>query len=401
LRRILWLFTANIADNIFICKCYYVYLTHKMRRMKKYIYQQDNWPHFYWDNDALLVILGKVRNIQGKLSGKMESLGFTLRSEANLATLTQDVLKSSEIEGELLNPEQVRSSIARRLGMDISGLVPSDRNIDGVVEMMLDATQHFDKPLTTERLFGWHSALFPAARSGMYKIIAGNWRNDSTGPMQVVSGAMGKEKIHFQAPDAALVEAEAEAFIEWFNKEETLDPVIKAGLAHFWFVTIHPFDDGNGRIARALTDMLLARSDGNSQRYYSMSAEIRLERKGYYNTLEMSQKGTLDITAWLQWFLGCLLNALNSTDLTLARILIKHQFWNSHANLTLNERQKLLLNKLLDGFDGKLTTSKWAKIGKCSIDTALRDIQDLIEKQILRKGAAGGRSTSYKLLENT
>jgi Fic family protein len=365
--------------------------------MKSYIHQKNTWPHFTWKNKSLLVTLGKVRNMQGKLTGKMESLGFALRNEAILETLTLDVLKSTEIEGEILNPEQVRSSIARHLGMNISGLVASDRNVDGMVEMMLNATQQYKKRLTSERLFDWHSALFPTGRSGMSKITVGNWRNNSAGPMQVVSGAMGKEKVHFQAPDASNLENEMKAFLNWFNNEDNLDPVIKAGLAHLWFVTIHPFDDGNGRIARALTDMLLARSDGSSQRFYSMSAQIRLERKNYYEILENTQKGNLDVTDWLQWFLSCLMNALNITDKTLAKVLYKSQFWKKHATTILNERQKRLLNKLLDGFDGKLTSSKWAKIAKCSADTALRDIQDLITKEILRKEPAGGRSTNYEL----
>jgi Fic family protein len=365
--------------------------------MKTYIFQLDGWPDFTWDNEALLALLGRVRNMQGVLTGKMESLGFELRSEALLETLTLDVLKSTEIEGEILNPEQVRSSIARRLGMDISGLVPSDRNVEGVVEMMIDATQHFDIPLTTERLFDWHSALFPSGRSGMRKIITGNWRNDSTGPMQVVSGAIGKEKIHFQAPEATKIETEMDDFFSWFNSKVNLDPVIKAGIAHFWFITIHPFEDGNGRIARAITDMQLTRGERSSQRFYSMSAEIRLERKEYYLVLEKSQKGSLDITAWLEWFLVCLMNALNSTNQTLERVLSKHRFWMKHQKTVLNERQQQILNKLLDGFDGKLTSSKWARICKCSADTALRDIQDLINKQILIKESAGGRSTSYEL----
>ncbi len=344
-----------------------------------------------------MTLLGRVRNLQGKLIGKMQALGFALRSEASLETLTLDVLKSTEIEGELLNPEQVRSSIARRLGMDIAGLVPSDRYVDGVVDMALDAVQQYKKPLTSERLFAWHSALFPLAKSGIYKIIAGYWRDDATGPMQVVSGPMGKERVHFQAPEASTIEKEMKGFMDWVNTEQTLDPVIKAGIAHFWFVTIHPFEDGNGRIARAVTDMLLARADGMSQRFYSMSAQIRLERKNYYLTLETSQKGTVDITDWLHWFLQCLLNALTASDQTLSRVLYKHTFWNKHATLPLNLRQVKLLNKLLDGFEGKLTTSKWAKIAKCSSDTALRDVQDLMNKQILRKESAGGRSTSYVL----
>lgn len=365
--------------------------------MKVYIYQKEGWANFKWDNEKLFSLLGKVRNLQGKLVGKMESLGFDLRNEATLETLTLDVLKSTEIEGEILNPEQVRSSLARRLGMEISGLIPSDRDVEGVVEMMLDATQNYYKPLTKERLFDWHAALFPTGRSGMYKIIIGNWRNDSTGPMQVVSGALGKEKVHFQAPDASTIENEMFLFLEWLNQNENQDPVIKAGIAHLWFVTIHPFEDGNGRIARAITDMLLAKSDGISQRFYSMSAQISRERRLYYDVLEKAQKGTIEITNWLEWFLECLFNALKSSDLVLEKVIYKHKFWNLNAIKLQNERQKLLLNKLLDGFDGNLTSSKWAKIAKCSTDTALRDIQDLINKNILKKTEGGGRSTSYEL----
>ena len=365
--------------------------------MRIYIHQQNEWPTFSWDNEQILLSLGTVRNMQGKIMGRMESLGFDLRKEAELDTLTQDVLKSTEIEGELLNPDQVRSSIAKRLGLEISGSVESDRNVDGMVDMMMDAMQHFDKPLTTDRLFNWHSALFPAGRSGMYKITVADWRNDSTGPMQVVSGAMGKEKVHYQAPDSTLIESEMVRFIDWFNNENNIDLVLKAAIAHLWFVTIHPFDDGNGRITRTLTDMLLARSDGNSQRFYSMSAQIRKERKQYYEILESTQKGNLDITNWLLWFLNCLMNALLSTESILSKVLFKAEFWNKHSKIILNERQRLLLNKLIDGLDGKLTSSKWAKIAKCSSDTALRDIQDLIDKDILRKEDAGGRSTNYEL----
>ena len=368
-----------------------------MRGIKLYIYQQDNWPHFFWNNKDLLGLLSKTRNMQGKLIGKMESLGFELRREAVLVTLTLDVLKSTEIEGEILNYEQVRSSLARRMGMDTFGLVPSHRNVDGVVDMMLDATRNFKKPLTIERMFDWHSSLFPTWKSGMYKILVGNFRDYSNGPMQVVSGAMGKEKVHYQAPDAKQLKNEINLFLHWLNNEVLLDPVIKAGLAHLWFVSLHPFDDGNGRIARAITDMLLARADGSSQRFYSMSAQIVLERKEYYNILERSQKGTLDVTAWLSWFLNSLLNSLDITNQTLAKVLFKHQFWNKYATIIVNNRQKKLLNKLLDGFKGKLTSSKWAKIAKCSTDTALRDIKDLINKQILEKELAGGRSTSYTL----
>lgn len=366
--------------------------------MRVFIYQQDNWPDFTWNSEELLKLLSEARNLQGRLIGKMESLGFELRNEALLDTLTLDVIKTSEIEGEFLNPDQVRSSIARRLGMEIAGSVDSDRNVDGVVEMMIDATRNCFEPLTTDRLFNWHAALFPTGRSVMFKITVADWRKDTTGPMQVVSGAMGKEKVHFQAPDSSLVDNEMNLFLDWFNKDKEMDLVIKAAIAHLWFVTIHPFDDGNGRIARALTDMLLARSDNSSQRFYSMSAQIRLERKQYYEILEKIQKGNLEITAWIKWFLNCLINALKSTDSVLTKVLSKADFWSNHSKTIINERQKKLLNKILDGFEGKLTSSKWAKIAKCSKDTAIRDINDLMEKDVLQKESAGGRSTSYKLI---
>jgi Fic family protein len=368
-----------------------------MQRMKAFIHQSDNWPDFSWRIDEFVNLLSEVRNLQGRLLGRMESLGFELRNEATLETLTLDVLKSTEIEGEILNPDQVRSSIARKLGMEIAGSVESDRNVDGMVEMMIDATHNCFKPLTSERLFDWHAALFPTGRSGMYKITVADWRKDSTGPMQVVSGALGKEKVHFQAPDSSLVEIEMNRFLTWFNEKGGIDLVIKAAVAHIWFVTIHPFDDGNGRITRALTDMLLAQSDNSTQRFYSMSAQIRLERKQYYETLEKTQKGNLDITDWIKWFLSCLINALKSTDTVLNRVLFKADFWNKHAKTLINERQKNLLNKILDGFEGKLTSSKWAKIAKCSKDTAIRDINDLINKNILQKEVARGRSTNYEL----
>jgi len=365
--------------------------------MKAFIYQQDNWPNFTWRNEEIIKFLSEARNLQGRLIGKMESLGFDLRNEALLDTLTLDVLKSSEIEGEILSPDQVRSSIAKRLGLEIAGSVESDRNVDGVVEMMLDATQNCFKPLTENRLFDWHAALFPTGRSGMYKITVADWRKDTTGPMQVISGAMGKEKVHFQAPDSALIDKEIKVFLDWFNNYDKLDLVVKAAIAHLWFVTIHPFEDGNGRITRALTDMLLAQADRSNQRFYSMSAQIRHERKQYYEILEKTQKGNLDITDWIKWFLQCLINALKSTDSVLKRILFKAHFWNKHSKTIMNERQKKLLNKLLDGFDGKLTSSKWAKVAKCSKDTAIRDINDLINKDILQKESSGGRSTSYEL----
>jgi len=365
--------------------------------MKAFIHQKDNWPEFTWNSNDFLGLLSEARNLQGRLIGKMETLGFDLRNEALLDTLTLDVLKSSEIEGEFLNPDQVRSSIARRLGMEIAGAVDSDRSVEGVVEMMLDATQRCFDPLTADRLFGWHAALFPTGRSGMFKITVADWRKDSTGPMQVVSGAMGKEKVHFQAPDSDLVEKEMTRFLNWFNNSK-IDFVIKAAIAHLWFVTIHPFEDGNGRITRALTDMLLAQADKSNQRFYSMSAQIRLERKQYYEILEKTQKENLDITDWIVWFLNCLINALISTDSILTKVLFKADFWQKHIDTAINDRQRKLLNRLMDGFDGKLTSSKWAKIAKCSKDSAVRDINDLIDKGILQKEAAGGRSTNYELI---
>jgi Fic family protein len=363
--------------------------------MFKYIHQLDKWPDFTWNHELILPVLANVRHKQGRLKAHMEALGFALRNEATLQTLTLDVLKSTEIEGEILNPEQVRSSIAKRLGMDIAGLVPVSRNIEGVVEMMLDATQKYNHPLDTNRLFGWHAALFPSGRSGMHKITVGNWRDNEKGPMQVVSGAMGKEKIHYEAPDADRLEKEMSLFLNWLNTTNSVDLVLKSAIAHLWFITIHPFDDGNGRIARAIADMQLAKADGDHQRFYSMSAQIQLERNAYYDILEKTQKGKLDITEWLFWFLNCLERALNATDDVLKNVLNKTRFWDTHAQTSINERQRLMINKLFDGFIGKLNSSKWAKMAKCSPDTALRDIQDLINKDILQKESAGGRSTTY------
>jgi Fic family protein len=330
----------------------------------------------------------------------MEALGFNLRQEAVLQTLTSDVLKSSEIEGEKLDAEQVRSSVARRLGMDIDALKPVDRNVEGIVEMMLDATRHYEQPLTADRLFAWHASLFPAGRSGMTKIRVGGWRNDSTGPMEVVSGPFGKERVHFQAPPAARLDGEMKEFLDWFNAETGMDAVLKSALAHLWFVTLHPFDDGNGRIARAISDLTLARSENSSQRFYSMSAQIRQERNAYYDILEQSQKGTMDITPWMEWFLGCLGRAIEGAQTTLGTVLSKARFWEAIAGVPLNERQRRVINRLLDGFEGKLTTSKYAKLAKCSQDTALRDILPLVECGILIKNPEGGRSTSYALAES-
>jgi Fic family protein len=370
-----------------------------MRRKAKYIHQLSGWPAFEWDHEKMVQPISKVRHHQGKLLGRMEALGFQLREDASLQTLTIEIVKSSEIEGEILATDQVRSSLARKLGLDVAGLVPSGRHVDGIVELMLDATLHFDQPLTEERLFSWHSLLFPTGRSGMYKITVGNWRIDEQGPMQVVSGAMGRERIHYQAPDANKVADEMITFLNWFNGNQNIDPVLKAALAHFWFVTIHPFDDGNGRIARAISDMQLARSDGSTQRFYSMSAQIRKESTAYYDCLEKTQGATLDITEWIMWFIENLDRSIKETEESLTELLSKIKFWEKHNAKVLNERQRMILNKLLDNFEGKLTTSKWSKMAKCSPDTALRDIQFLIDQEILEKEPGGGRSTSYRIKE--
>ena len=364
-----------------------------------YIHEHKDWPDFSWNSDLIATSLAEIRHRQGKILGQMEALGFSLQKEAVLETLTLDVLKSSEIEGEILDSDQVRSSIARRLGMEVAGLVQTDRNIECVVEMMIDATQNYTAPLTDERLYGWQAALFPTGRSGMYKITVGAWRTGQNGPMQVVSGGIGKEKLHFEAPDAARLPWEMKRFLDWFNGKQQIDPVLKSAIAHLWFVTIHPFEDGNGRVARAIADMQLARADNTPQRFYSMSAQIRNERNAYYDMLEHTQKNSLDITKWLVWFIDCLHHALDNVQSTLKNVHRKARFWESISQIKINDRQRLMLNKLLDGFHGKLNTSKWAKIANCSQDTALRDIADLIEKDILRKDEAGGRSTSYILNE--
>jgi len=362
-----------------------------------YIHERSGWPALDWDSGRISQQLAEVRHRQGRLIGRMEALGFQLRTEAVLDTLTEDVLKSSEIEGEKLDRDQVRSSIARRLGIDIAGVTTADRNVEGVVEMMLDATQHYDEPLTAQRLFDWHAALFPTGRSGMSRINVGAWRDDKNGPMQVVSGPIGKERVHYEAPVAARLRGEMKKFLVWFEKENSTDLVLKAGLAHLWFVTIHPFDDGNGRIARAIADMVLARSERSPQRFYSMSAQIQKERKSYYEILEATQKGDVDVTRWLEWFLVCLGRAFDRAETILAAVLSKARFWDRFAATEFNERQRSMINRLLNGFEGKLTSSKWAKLEKCSQDTALRDIEDLIKKGALTKDSAGGRSTSYSL----
>ena len=363
-----------------------------------YLWEKQNWPTCTWDEQSLTRLLAHVSREQGRLLGKMEGLGFDLRNEANLRTLTEDVVKSSEIEGETLEPNQVRSSIARRLGMDVGGLVPADRNVEGVVEMMLDATSNYVQTLTEVRLFAWHAALFPTGRSGMRIIQVGSWRDDCEGPMQVVSGPVGRETVHYEAPPADRIPDEMAKFLRWFEQPGDMDPLLIAGLAHLWFVTIHPFDDGNGRIARAIADMALARSEKTGQRFYSMSAQIRREHKNYYDTLEWTQKGELDVTRWQDWFLNCLLSAIEGSQEILSAVLVKARFWERFAKEPLNNRQIKVLNRLLDGFEGKLTTSKWAKIAKCSQDTAYRDILALIDLDALQKDSARGRSTSYSLV---
>ena len=365
-----------------------------------YIWEKKDWPALTWDYESLSTLLASVSRKQGRLLGRMEGLGFGLRTEANLQTLTEDVVKSNEIEGERLNSDQVRSSIARRLGIDVGGLVPTDRVVEGVVEMMLDATGNYAAPLTTERLLDWHAAMFPTGRSGMRKIIVGAWRDDHDGPMQVVSGPVGKETVHYEAPPAERIPEEMEQFLDWFARPGKMDPLLRAGLAHLWFVTIHPFDDGNGRIARAIADMALAREEQTGQRFYSMSAQIRRERKQYYALLERTQKGELDVTGWQDWFLNCLKRALGGAEDTLGTVLQKARFWQRFAAESLNERQIKVLNRLLDGFEGKLTSSKWARLAKCSQDTAYRDILDLVERGALQKDPGGGRSTSYSLTED-
>lgn len=361
------------------------------------IHELTDWPRFHWNAETLAEPLASVRHRQGRVIGHMEALGFNLRQEAVLQTLTADVIESSEIEGEKLDAGQVRSSIARRLGMDIGGIKPADRHVEGAAEMMLDATRHYDYPLTEDRLFAWHAAIFPTGRSGMTKIKTGAWRDDKTGPMQVVSGPIGKEHVHYEAPKASRVPREMKAFLKWFGSGERMDPVLKAGLAHLWFVTIHPFADGNGRIARAIADMALARSEDSPQRFYSMSAQVRQERNAYYDILERTQKGTLDVTPWMEWFLGCLGRAIDGAQAILGAVLTKARFWERIRDVPLNERQLLIVNRLLDGFEGKLTSSKYAALAKCSQDTAHRDILALVERRILVQNPEGGRSTSYSL----
>ncbi|MBW7875816.1 MAG: Fic family protein [Candidatus Cloacimonetes bacterium] len=363
-----------------------------------WIHEHQNWPNFTWDAQTLAFKLADIRHRQGRLLGRMESLGFALKREASLSTLTSDVVKSSAIEGENLDAKEVRSSIARRLGIDIAGLIPASRDIEGIVEMMLNATQQFFEPLTRDRLFGWHAALFPTGRSGIHKITVGGWRTMDTGPMQVVSGPVGKENVHFEAPGAERLENEMQAFFTWFNNNHVIDPVIKAGIAHLWFVTIHPFEDGNGRIARAIGDMALARADGTKDRFYSLSSQIESERKQYYDQLEAQQHATPDITDWLLWFLDCLGRTIANAEKTLGHVLFKAQLWDTIHQKPVNDRQRSVINRMLeDDFEGFMNTSKYARLAKCSNDTALRDMQELKERGILIQNPGGGRSTSYRL----
>jgi Fic family protein len=370
-----------------------------MRRKGIYIHEKADWPQFTWESDRLGAALAAVRHKQGRLLGRMETLGFDLRLEASLAVLTSDVVKSSAIEGEILNPEQVRSSIARRLGLDVAGLPRASRDVEGVVEMMLDATRNLEQPLTKKRLFSWHASLFPTGRSGMREITVGAWRPKEAGAMQVVSGPYGHERVHFEAPEADRLDAETTRFIKWFNGPASVDPVLKAGIAHFWFVTVHPFEDGNGRIARAIADMALARADGTKDRFYSMSSQIEAERKDYYLRLEGVQRGGLDITRWLSWFLECLERSIDNAEQVLAAVLYKAKLWQRINRRPVNDRQRLVINRLLDGFKGCLTTSKYAKLAKCSTDTALRDIRELVERGVLVQNPGRGRSTSYRLAD--
>jgi Fic family protein len=366
--------------------------------LKTYLHELPDWPKFSWNRDALAHLLAAARLKQGRLIGQMDAFGFTVREETVLRTLTEDVLKTSEIEGERLDAAKVRSSLARRLGIDIGALKPADRHVEGVVEIILDATRRFDQPLTAKRLFSWHVALFPTADSGAHRITVGAWRDDRTGPMQVVSGPVGRERVHYEAPAATRLDQEMGRFLDWFNAKSDTDALLKAALAHLWFVTIHPFADGNGRIARAIADMALACSEGSPQRFYSMSAQIRIERDAYYNILERTQHGTMDITPWMEWFLGCLTRAIDGAQTTVSVVITKARFWERLRDVSLNDRQRRVINKLLDGFEGKLTSTKWAALAKCSHDTALRDIQQLVDGRILIRNPEGGRSTSYSLV---
>ena len=362
-----------------------------------YIHQKKTWPHFIRDSDLHLLKISTIRHKQGQILGSLRTVGFDLKLETQLEILAQDIITSNAIEGNVIDPTEVRSSIAKRLGIQKAGLISTTHYMDGLVDMMIDATQNFHLPLSKDRLCGWHCCLFPTGRSGMYRITVGDWRTDQDGPMQVISGGMGREKIHFEAPQAHLLEEEMTRFIKWFNEADE-EPIIKSAIAHLWFVTLHPFDDGNGRIARTLSDVLLSRSDQSPFRFYSMSAQIEKEKHEYYRQLEIAQRGTLEINAWIKWYLNCLDHALDSSKEILDSLFVRTLFWEVHREVVLNARQKKMIMILLDGFVGKLKSSKWAKMTKCSQDTALRDIKDLMEKGILKPEEGGGRSQSYQLV---
>ncbi len=366
-----------------------------------FIWERPEWPDFRWESARLLEPLAAARLKQGRLLGSMARLGFDLKREAQLEALTEEVIKSSEVEGEVLDRASVRSSIARRLGVPDAAVAPADRRTEGVVEMMLDATKSYDAPLTAERLFGWQAALFPTGYSGLHRVKTGVWRDDADGPMEVVSGPVGRQRVHYQAPPAPRLEAEMQRFLDWFNRKGEPEGLLRAGLAHLWFVTIHPFEDGNGRVARAIADQALAQSEGSEQRFYSMSSQIWKERSHYYDTLERTQKGDLDVTDWLVWFLGCFSRAIDGAETACANVLRKADFWQRYARLPFSERQKTVLNRYLDGFEGKLTAKKWAAIGNCSVPTAQRDINDLLERKVLRRNPGGGRNTSYEFDNST
>lgn len=364
-----------------------------------YIWQQKDWPRFRWNSDALLDPLSRLSQCHGLLNGRMSMLGFNEKSRSLLSAMTDELISSSEIEGILLNPHSVRSSIARKLGIEEDGSLVEDHYIEGLVDVMLEAVHHCRESLTDERLFGWHAALFPSGRSGMHKITVADWRKGME-PMQVVSGALGHEKVHYQAPASSDVPTQMSQLINWCNTAD-LSPFIMAAVAHLWFVSVHPFDDGNGRIGRTLADMFLARLDENFTRYYSMSAEINRNKKAYYDILEKTQKSNLDITEWMLWFFECLENAIVRASKTVERSLQKAAYWDRFRTVEINERQRKIINRLWDGFEGKLTSSKWAKICSCSQDTALRDINDLIAKRMLRNSGEGGRSANYLLSVET
>ncbi|WP_433576776.1 Fic family protein [Nocardia brasiliensis] len=366
---------------------------------RTYIWEDPDWPDLRYDAERLTGPLAEVAQRQGHLLGRLADTEQAVREQAGLATLTEDVVKTSEIEGELLNAASVRSSIARHLGVDIGATAPTDRNVDGVVQMVLDATVHHDQAMTPERLFGWHAGLFPTGHSGISRVRVGGWRTDATGPMEVVSGSYGRQRVHFEAPPAARLDTEMRRFLDWFNRDAIEPPIVKAGLAHLWFVTVHPFDDGNGRIARALGDLWLARADHSSLRFYSLSAQIQRDRNAYYNILERTQKGTLDVTEWLLWFLAAMQRSIAHADEAVDTVLMKTRFWRTWRQAPMNARQIAILNRLMDGFQGKLTTRKWSIITKCSQDSALRDINELVELGVLRRSDSGGRSTSYEVVQ--